>query len=66
MICTSCHHYSPISRDNLISPRCNWRPTADYLLHLRATLPAPVYSRLLILSTPVDVGECSQFAERGQ
>jgi hypothetical protein len=61
MICLSCNYYVPIGRANLIAPRCNWRPTADQLAELRATLPAPVFSRLQILSTPVEVGECSQF-----
>ena len=61
MICTSCLHYSPISRSNLIAPRCNWRASPDELTEWRAKLPAPVYSRLQILSTPIEVGECSQF-----
>ena len=61
MICTACNHYIPISRNNLIAPRCNWRASPADLAEWRAKLPTLVYSRLLILSTPVDVAECSQF-----
>lgn len=63
MICQGCIHFLPVSAKNPIAPACTWKPTLEETWSLKRTLPAPAYSRAIVIPTPVDVVECVQFRE---
>ena len=65
MICPTCIYYHRLGQSHPIAPVCSWEPAADLVDQLRAILPAPALSRLLIKSTPNQVEACGAYASNG-
>lgn len=63
MICQGCIHFLPVGQKNPIAPVCTWKPDDMELSVLKLTLPSPALSRAMVMPTPVDVVECTQFSE---
>ena len=61
MICTTCIYYRRQGQGQPIAPVCTWRPSPEVLEQLRAMLPSPMLSRMMVMCAPVQVEVCGVY-----